>query len=174
VTERHCCCRWRKIAPLVKSYLGNALHLLTHLSEDNTATFILQRLRASVHFLPPFEPLRKKYVKAVVALFASAPQRHVRIQALLWLRALGLTGDRGSLDDVLKGSYRAFAAHAAFVSKHTTPDIAFMAAGVVELYGLNPAASYEHVFAFVAQLVGFSPFGLVCGECGVCVEAHDS
>jgi hypothetical protein len=32
--------------------------------------------------------------------------------AQVWfVHALGLTGDWGSLDDVLKGSYRAFAAH---------------------------------------------------------------
>jgi nucleolar complex protein 2 len=134
------------------------MHLLTHLSEENTATFILQRLRASVDLLPPFEALRKKFVKAVLGLFASAPSRRVRIQALLWLRALGATGDRRSLDDVLKGAYRAFSAHAGFVSKHTTPDIAFMAAGIVELYGLDLSASYEHIFVFVAQLVRVPAF----------------
>jgi hypothetical protein len=39
------------------------------------------------------------------------------------------------------------ALHAAFVSKHTAPNIAFMVAGLVELYGLSPAAIHEHVLS---------------------------
>jgi nucleolar complex protein 2 len=144
--------RWRKVAPLVKTYLGNTLHLLAHLAEEATSTFILQRARASVEFLPKFEPLQKKFLKLVLGLFASSSSRRVRVQALLWLRELALLGDRKSLSEVLKGSYRAYAAHAAFVTAASAPDLAFMATGVVELYGLQPAAAYEHVFGFVAQL----------------------
>ena len=146
-------CRWRKVGPLIKSYLGNALHLLAHLAEEHTATFILQRVRASLAFLPRFEALRRKFLKLVLGLFGTSQSRRVRVQALLWLRELARVGGRGCLDAVLKGAYRTYAANAAFVSKHSAADVAFMATALVELYGLQPAVSYEHVFGFVAQLV---------------------
>lgn len=139
--------------PLMKSYLGNAMHLLAHLAEEVTATFILRRLRAAVPFLQPFPALQSKFVKLVLGLFGSSVSRKVRVQSLLWLRELALTGGRQGLDAVLKGSYRTFAAHSAFVNKATIADIAFMGTGLVELYGLQPAVSFEHMFAFVAQLV---------------------
>ena len=75
------------------------------------------------------------------------------MQALLWLRELAICGGRKALDAVLKGAYRTYAAHAAFVNKSSIADIAFMGSGIIELYGLQPAASYEHIFGFVAQLV---------------------
>jgi nucleolar complex protein 2 len=139
--------------PTVKSYLGNALHLLVHLAEESTSTFILRRLRASIAFLPQFEALQKKYIKLVLGFFGTSLSRRVRIQALLWLRDLAIAAGQKGLDDVLKGAYRTFAAHAAFVTKASIPDIAFMGTGIVELYSLQPSSSYEHIFGFVAQLV---------------------
>lgn len=75
------------------------------------------------------------------------------LQALLWLRAYALALPRKALNEVLKGAYRTFAANARFVTPTSLPDISFMTAGVVELYGLNTGASYEHAFGFIAQLV---------------------
>lgn len=158
------------MSPLIKSYLGNALHLLAHLAEEATCSFILQRLRASVEFLPQFEQLQRKCVRLVLGLFGASRARRVRIQALLWLRELALAGGKRALDEVLKGSYRTFAAHAAFVSKATAADIAFMSTGVVELYGLQPAASYEHIFGFVAQLV--RTFVCLLGRCMSAYRQH--
>lgn len=73
-------CRWRKTSALVKSYLGNALHLLANLAEEHTAVFILRRLRASVILLLPFESLQRKYLKLVLGLFGTSSSRRVRLQ----------------------------------------------------------------------------------------------
>ena len=146
-------CRWRKASATVKSYMGNALHLLANLAEEHTSAFILRRLRPSVIFLLPFESLQRKYLKLVLGLFGSSSSRRVRLQAVLWLRAYALALPRKATDDVLKGMVRTYAAHARFTSAASLPDISFMGAAIVELYGLNVAASYEHAFAFIAQLV---------------------
>jgi nucleolar complex protein 2 len=151
--RRACCgCRGRKIAPLAKSYLGNALHLLAHLAEEHTSAFILRRTRASVALLAPYDALQRRYLRVVLGLFGAARARKVRVQALLWLRAMAaaLPARRG---DVLRGAYRAYAAAARSVTPASMPDLAFMVAGIVELYGLDMAASYEQMFGFVAQLV---------------------
>eukprot|EP00892_Ulva_mutabilis_P007512 jgi/Ulvmu1/5132/UM021_0149.1 len=146
--------KWRKVGPLVKSYLGNTLHLLAHLAEENSSLFILRRLRASAAFLTPFETLRKKMLKLMAGLFGSSDSHRVRLQALLWLREVGLTCGVEALSTVLRISYRTFAAHAHFVSTASLPHIAFMVSGLVELYGINLDISYEVMFGFVAQLAG--------------------
>jgi nucleolar complex protein 2 len=51
-------CRWRKVGPLVKSYLGNTLHALSAMTDPPLTAFTLRRLRASAHFMTP-QPLRK-------------------------------------------------------------------------------------------------------------------
>jgi hypothetical protein len=66
----------------VKSYLGNALHLLAHLAEENSSAFILRRLRASVALLAPFGALHRKMLSLVAGLFGSATSRTVRVQVL--------------------------------------------------------------------------------------------
>ena len=39
-------CRWRKVGPLVKSFLGNSLHLLLTMTDAPLIAFALRRLRA--------------------------------------------------------------------------------------------------------------------------------
>lgn len=117
--------------------------------------FILRRLRASAAFLAPFEALRKKMQKYVAGLFGSSQSHQIRLQALLWLREIGLTCEADGLSAVLRTAYRTFAAHSNFVSSTSLPHIAFMVSGLVELYGIDLSVSYEVMFGFVAQLVRF-------------------
>jgi hypothetical protein len=138
---------------MIKTYLGNSLHLLTHLAEENSSAFILRRIRASTPFMQPFDALSLKMVSAVAGLFGSATSRRVRVQALLWLRDFGLTGGPKALPAVLAASYRAYVANARIVTPASVPDLSFMVSGIVELYGLDSDASYEAMFRFVSQLV---------------------
>jgi hypothetical protein len=50
--------RWRKVGPLLKSYLGNSLHALGAMTDAPLLAFTLRRLRASLPFMTP-QPLRK-------------------------------------------------------------------------------------------------------------------
>jgi Noc2p family len=75
------------------------------------------------------------------------------VQALLWLREYSLSGGPQALPAVLRAGYRTYAAHARFVTAASVPDIAFMVSGLVELYGVDPEASYDAMFGFLAQLV---------------------
>ncbi len=50
--------RWRKVGPLVQSYLGNSLHALSAMTDPPLIAYTLRRLRASVPFMTP-QPLRK-------------------------------------------------------------------------------------------------------------------
>ena len=52
----------------------------------------------------------------------------------------------------LQGIYRSFVANAKFVNAASLPHIAFMGACVVEIFGLDPAASYGHAFTHIKEL----------------------
>eukprot|EP00887_Chlorella_sp_A99_P000978 scaffold5.g978.t1 len=72
--------RWRKAEPLIKSYLGNTLHLLGAMTDSAMLAFILRRVRASTVFLAPYEKLQRRYLKASLQLFGSADDAP-RVQA---------------------------------------------------------------------------------------------
>lgn len=66
------CPRWKKVAVLVKSYLGNSLHLLGASAEPAMLAFVLRRLRASAAFLGPFAKIQRRTLRAALGIFGSA------------------------------------------------------------------------------------------------------
>jgi len=50
--------RWRKVGPLIKSFLGNTLHALAGMTDAPLMAFTLRRIRASAALMTP-QPLRK-------------------------------------------------------------------------------------------------------------------
>lgn len=54
---------WKNYNHLVKSYLGNALHVLNQMTDNVMITFMLRRLKISSIFLAAFPPLLRKYIK---------------------------------------------------------------------------------------------------------------
>ncbi len=58
--------------PLVKSYIGNSLHLLGQMTEGAMLAFVLRRLRASTAMLAPFQKLQRRLLKLALQLFGSA------------------------------------------------------------------------------------------------------
>lgn len=55
-------------------------------------------------------------------------------------------------DSLLQGAYRTFVVNAKFMSPANLPHINFMASCVVEIFGLDSAAAYEHAFGYLRQL----------------------
>lgn len=55
--------RWKSNNHLVKSYLGNALHVLNQMTDTEMISFTLRRLRFSSVFLAAFPALLRKYIK---------------------------------------------------------------------------------------------------------------
>jgi nucleolar complex protein 2 len=64
--------RWRKASLLVKSFLGNTLHLLGASTESAMLAFVLRRLRASAPFLGPFAKIQRRTLRAALGVFGSA------------------------------------------------------------------------------------------------------
>ncbi|KAL0435476.1 UNVERIFIED_CONTAM: Nucleolar complex protein 2 [Sesamum radiatum] len=55
--------RWKNYNNLVKSYLGNSLHVLNQMTDNEMIAFMLRRLKYSSVFLAAFPALLRKYIK---------------------------------------------------------------------------------------------------------------
>lgn len=63
--------QWKNYNHLVKSYLGNALHVLNQMTDMEMISFTLRRLKYSSIFLAAFPSLLRKYIKVFVELCSS-------------------------------------------------------------------------------------------------------
>lgn len=54
---------WKNYNHLVKSYLGNSLHVLNQMTDTGMISFTLRRLKHSAVFLSAFPSLLRKYIK---------------------------------------------------------------------------------------------------------------
>jgi len=146
--------RWPKIEPLVKSYLGNSLHILNRMTDSQMISFTLRQLKPSVFMLNAFEKFQRKFLKTALSIMGRDGDKSTRIQAVLFIREMtnSLQGD--FIDKALKGVYRTFSSHAKFVTQASLPSIGFLSLAVTEMYGIDFPASYRHAFASLKQLAG--------------------
>ena len=143
--------RWKKVEPVVKSYIGNTLHLLGQLTDTSMTSLVLRRLAASVAFLKPFERLTKRVTRTTLMCFSSGEPR-LRVSAIVLLRAIAATCPGPALERAVKGVYRAYASNAKFMNANSAENIAFMSACVVEMFGIDQNQSYGLAFAYIRQL----------------------
>lgn len=54
---------WKKHGNLMRIYLGNALHILNQMTDEQMISFTLKRVKASAVFLAAFPSLLRKYIK---------------------------------------------------------------------------------------------------------------
>jgi nucleolar complex protein 2 len=145
--------RWKKVQPLARSFLGNALHLQAQLRDAGMTAFALRSLCTATPFAVPFPRLAKLLLRAALARFGDGAPA-VRLQALRLLRSLALVSSPEGLDAVFRGAYRTFASNAKFATAAQAESVAFMAAGLVELFRLDPGAAYPLAFGAIRSLAG--------------------
>lgn len=143
--------RLKKVESLLKSFLGNSLHLLGQMTDSAMLTFTLRRLRASVVLMAPFFKMQRKFLRQVLTIFGGA-DKAPRLQALLFIRHMAAVLPPPALELALKGVYRSFVQNAKFVNAASVPHIHFMASCVVEMFGLDMPASYQQAFSAIRQL----------------------
>lgn len=145
---------WKKYGSLMKLYLGNALHILTQMTDEQMISFTLKRVKASAVFLAAFPTLLRKYIK--VALHSWGTGRGaLPVVSLLFLRDLCVRLGSDCLDSCLKGVYKAYVLNcklAKSVSRSKLQHIHFLGNCVTELYGVDPPSAYQHAFVFIRQL----------------------
>eukprot|EP00249_Psilotum_nudum_P022093 c28368_g1_i1 orf=229-2787(+) len=142
---------WEKVEPLIKSYFGNALHVLNQMTDSQMIAFTLQRLKASIVFLGAFPKLARKFLK-VALHFWGRGEGALPLISFLFVRDIAIWLGTDYLEACLKGIYKEYAANSKFISPSVLPRVHFMANCVIELYGIDLVASYQYAFIFIRQL----------------------
>jgi len=148
--------RWRKVEPLVKSFVGNTAHALAGITDGAALAFALRRVRASADLLAPLPRLAKKLLKVALKLFADGVgdaerDRTVRVQAALLVRALA-DCQADLTEDAMRGFVRAFQSVARQGTQAARPSLRLMADCVVEVLGVDLGAAYQQAFAALRAL----------------------
>ncbi|KAL3684896.1 hypothetical protein R1sor_002918 [Riccia sorocarpa] len=142
--------RWKKIEPLVKSFLGNVLHILNQMTDNEMISFTLRRLKSSVPFLNAFPRQAVKFLKVALHFWGSG-EGALPVIALFFIREMAMKVE-SHLDLCLKGIYKEYTANSRFVNATSLPRIKFRMSCVSEMYGIDFSASYQLAFVFIRQM----------------------
>uniref|UniRef100_A0A1J3FI91 Nucleolar complex protein 2-like protein n=1 Tax=Noccaea caerulescens TaxID=107243 RepID=A0A1J3FI91_NOCCA len=142
---------WKNYNHLVKSYLGNSLHVLNQMTDTGMIAFTLRRLRHSAVFLAAFPSLLRKYIKVALHFWGTGGGA-LPVVSLLFLRDLCIRLGTDCVDDCIKGMYKAYVLNCQFVNAVKLQHISFLGNCLIELLGTDISASYQHAFVFIRQL----------------------
>lgn len=142
---------WKNHNHLVKSYLGNALHVLNQMTDTEMISFTLRRLRYSTIFLAAFPSLLRKYIKIGLHFWGTGGGA-LPIVSFLFLRDICVRLGSDCVDECFKGIYKAYVLNCQFVNATKLQHIQFLGNCVTELLGVDLPAAYQHAFVFIRQL----------------------
>ncbi|CAK9166685.1 unnamed protein product [Ilex paraguariensis] len=143
--------QWKSYNHLVKSYLGNALHVLNQMTDAEMISFTIRRLRYSSVFLAAFPSLLRKYIKVVLHFWGTGGGA-LPVVSFLFLRDLCIRVGSDCTDECFKGIYKAYVLNCQFVNATKLHHIQFLGNCITELLGVDLPAAYQHAFVFIRQL----------------------
>ncbi|XP_048324867.2 nucleolar complex-associated protein 2 [Ziziphus jujuba] len=143
--------QWKNYNHLVKSYLGNALHVLNQMTDTEMISFTLRRLKYSSIFLAAFPSLLRKYIKVSLHFWGTGGGA-LPVVSFLFLRDLCIRLGSDCLDECFKGVYKAYILNCQFVNAMKLQHIQFLGNCVIELFGIDLPTAYQHAFVFIRQL----------------------
>ncbi|KAM0950150.1 putative nucleolar complex protein [Dioscorea sansibarensis] len=145
---------WKKHGNLMRIYLGNALHILNQMTDEQMISFTLKRVKASAVFLAAFPSLLRKYIKVALHIWGTG-RGALPVVSFLLLRDLCVRIGTDCLDTCLKGVYKAYVLNCKLsksASRSNLQHIYFLGNCITELYGIDPPSAYQHAFVFIRQL----------------------
>ncbi|KAL3850067.1 hypothetical protein ACJIZ3_011949 [Penstemon smallii] len=143
--------RWKNYNHLVKSYLGNALHVLNQMTDNEMIAFMLRRLRYSSVFLAAFPALLRKYVKVALHFWGTGSGA-LPVVSFLFLRDSCVRLGSDCLDDCIKGMYKAYVLNCHFINATKLQHIQFLSNCFIELLRVDVSSAYQHAFVYIRQL----------------------
>ncbi|XP_071455687.1 nucleolar complex protein 2 [Hetaerina americana] len=154
------CKKWKKIQGSLKGYLTDLLKLMSSVSSENILSVLLKHNHQMIIFWSAFSNLKKPLVKHLVKLWSTSEDDTVRILSFLCLlrlnssKALDQNAETSTklYETTLKIMYLAYVQNTKFVSPNVLPAINFMRQSLSEMYALNEAGAYPHVFMYIRQL----------------------
>ncbi|KAJ3043715.1 Nucleolar Complex 2 protein [Rhizophlyctis rosea] len=142
--------KWKRLQPLVKSFLMNLLRILKQMTDATVVTFMLRESESAPYFAC-FPKLGKDYLRQLLKFWTSADEQ-TRIVSFLSIRKMAVSAPSPYLDMCIKGSYLAFANQSRATNLHTWTHINFMINCIIELCGLHMPTTYQHAFSYIRQL----------------------
>lgn len=142
---------WKNYNHLVKSYLGNALHVLNQMTDTEMISFTLRRLKYSSIFLAAFPSLLRKYIKVALHFWATGGGA-LPVVSFLFLRDLCIRLGSDCLDECFRGIYKAYVLNCQFINAVKLQHLQFLGNCVIELFGVDVPTAYQHAFVFIRQL----------------------
>nr|XP_043638925.1 nucleolar complex protein 2 homolog [Erigeron canadensis] len=142
---------WKNYNHLVKSYLGNALHVLNQMTDTDMIAFTLRRLKFSSVFLAAFPSLLRKYIKVVLHFWGTGGGP-LPIVSLLFLRDICVRLGSDCINDCFKGIYKAYVLNCHFVNATKLQHVQFLGNCVNELFRLDLPSAYLQAFGFIRHL----------------------
>ncbi|KAK8965622.1 hypothetical protein KSP40_PGU021137 [Platanthera guangdongensis] len=145
---------WKAHGSLMRLYLGNTLHILNEMTDEQMISFTLKRLIASTVFLAAFPVLLRKYIRVVLHTWGTGTGA-LPVVSFLFMRDLCVRLGSDCLDSCLKGMYKAYIMNCKLpkhISSSKLQHINFLGNCVSELYGLDPLSAYQHAFVSIRQL----------------------
>lgn len=143
--------RWKSNNHLVKSYLGNALHVLNQMTDTEMISFTLRRLRFSSVFLAAFPVLLRKYIKVLLHFWGTGGGA-LPVVSFLFLRDLCIQLGSDCIDECIRGMYKAYLLNCQFMNASKLQHIQFLGNCFVELLRVDLPNAYQHAFVFIRQL----------------------
>ncbi|KAL0419642.1 UNVERIFIED_CONTAM: Nucleolar complex protein 2 [Sesamum radiatum] len=123
--------RWKNYNHLVKSYLGNSLHVLNQMTDNEMIAFMLRRLKYSSVFLAAFPALLRKYIKVALHFWGTGSGA-LPVVSFLFLRDSCIRLGSDCLDDCIKGMYKAYVLNCQFVNSTKLQHLQFLSKGKEE------------------------------------------
>ncbi|KAI7998447.1 hypothetical protein LOK49_LG10G01052 [Camellia lanceoleosa] len=143
--------QWKNYSHLVKSYLGNALHVLNQMTDTEMISFTLRRLRYSSILLATFPSLLRRYIKVLLHFWGTGGGA-LPVVSFLFIRDLCIRLGSDCLDECFKGIYKAYVLSCQFVNASKLQHIQFLGNCVTEVLGVDLPTAYQHAFVFIRQL----------------------
>lgn len=143
---------WTVMKAMLKSFFSSVLNLLEEVSDASMVLYVLRTLKPYIPLLEAFPKHSKRLLKQVLVHWGGTTNQGVRIVAFLRIRQMAVELPFPQVETCLKGLYLTYVKHAKFVSETTVASVHLMANCIVELYGLDPAAAYQHAFVYIRQL----------------------
>ncbi|CAN1833523.1 Nucleolar complex-associated protein 2, partial [Linum perenne] len=143
--------KWKNYSHLVKSYLGNALHVLNQMTDPQMVSFTLRRLQYSSLLLATFPSLLRKYVKVALHFWGTGGGA-LPVISTLFLRDLCIRLGSECADECFKGMYKAYVLNCQFINAVKMQHIQFLGNCVIELFRVDLQTAYQQAFVYIRQL----------------------
>ncbi|KAK4419497.1 Nucleolar complex protein 2 [Sesamum alatum] len=153
--------RWKNYNHLVKSYLGNSLHVLNQMTDNEMIAFMLRRLKYSSVFLAAFPALLRKYTKVALHFWGTGSGA-LPVVSFLFLRDSCIRLGSDCLDDCIRGMYKAYVLNCQFVNSTKLQHIQFLGNCFTELLRVDIPSAYQYAFGYIRQLAMILKEALSC------------